>query len=245
MPPHILLLAGSFEARRVAEGLAARGISYDAWLSEAPRGAAPLPQTPHLRRFDTSAQMQAQVSDGGYTALIDASHVFDRSVTVQALAAARALDLPYLRIERPAWDTAQNARWCSAPDTVAANTLIKPDARVFCATGWDSLPDFADFRGEVLMLRQTRRHARTAPFAFVDLVFGDPPFDIEQELALFTDLRVSTLMCRNLGGQASRPKLDAAAALDLDVILIDRPCVPTGIPMVAEIDAALAWVTAL
>lgn len=241
----VLLLAGSFEARRVAEALSARGLVYDAWLNEPPRGAAPMPQIPLLRQFASAEQMQQAIAQGGYGAVLDASHVFDRSVTQMAFAAARRLGLPYLRLERPAWEIAGHARWRQAADVAQANAMIMPGQRVFCATGWDSLPDFAAFAGEKLLLRQTRRHARPAPLPHVELVFGDPPFTAAQEQALFARLRVDVLICRNLGGAASRPKLDAAEALDLEVILVARPEAPEGLPQVAGIDAALAWLGTL
>ena len=241
----ILLLAGSFEARRVAEALTAQGVVYDAWLSEAPRGAAPMPQIPLLRRFDTGTQMRNAIAEGGYTAVLDAGHVFDRTVTHAAYAAAGALNLPYLRLERPAWDANEHPRWRSAANLTEANAMIPAGARVFCATGWASLPAFADFAGARLFLRQTRRHPRPAPYPHVELVFGDPPFSVAQEEALFTRLGIDLLMCRNLGGAASRPKLDAARALDLDVILIDRPPAPEGSAQVTEIDAAISWIAAL
>lgn len=242
---HILLLAGSFEARHLAERLSAQGVQYTAWLSEAPRGAAVMPQVPLLRRFDDSAAMQAAIAEVGFTAVLDASHTFDRSVTHQAVAAARALGLPYLRLERPAWETEGKPRWHLATDLAEANARIGKGRRVFCATGWDSLSEYAGFAGEVLLLRQTRMHDRAAPFPFVELVFGDPPFSARDEQALFERLRVDMLICRNLGGRASRPKLDAAEALDLDVILIDRPVAPEGILRVSGSDAAVDWVAKL
>lgn len=243
--PHILLLAGSFEARHLAERLSAQRVQYTAWLSEAPRGAAVMPQVPLLRRFGDSAAMQDAISEGGFTAVLDASHTFDRSVTHQAVAAACALGLPYLRLERPAWNTMGKPRWHLAANVAEANARIDAGRRVFCATGWDSLSEYAGFAGEVLLLRQTRRHDRAAPYPFVELVFGDPPFSAEDEQALFTELHVDMLICRNLGGRASRPKLDAAEALDLDVILIDRPAAPEGILRVSGSDAAVDWVAKL
>lgn len=243
--PHILLLAGSFEARHLAEQLTARGLRYTAWLSEAPRGSAMMPQVPLLRRFADGDAMHAAIVKGGFTAVMDASHTFDRSVTYQAVAAARLLGLPYLRLERPAWQTEGKARWHSAVDVAAANARIASGARVFCATGWESLPDYAGFAGDVLLLRQTRRHTRAAPYPFVELVFGDPPFTAAEEQALFSSLAVDTLICRNLGGTASRPKLDAADALGLEVILIDRPAAPSGTLSVTDGDAAVEWVQRL
>lgn len=243
--PHILLLAGSFEARRVAEALTARGLSYAAWLSEPPRGDAVMPQTPELRCFDDAQAMQAAMVQGKFTAVLDASHGFDRTITQQATQAAKALGIAYLRLERPVWDVAQNANWLAAADVSLANLMIAAGERVFCATGWDSLVDFTPFSGAVLMLRQTRRHTRPAPYPFVELVFGDPPFNAADEQALFTQLKVDTLICRNLGGAASRPKLDAAAALGLKVILIERPVPPQGLDSVECIDQAMAWIDAL
>lgn len=241
----ILLLAGSFEARSVAQTLSVRGVYYDAWVSEMPRGAAPMPQIPDLHHFTCAEQMQAAIVQGGYSAVLDASHVFDRSVTQMGFDAARKLGLPFLRLERPAWDPAAHPRWCEAVNVAQANAMIAPRARVFCATGWDSLPDYTPFRGDTLLLRQTRRHARPALLPHVELVFGDPPFDAAQEQALFAQLGVDVLVCRNLGGVASRPKLDAAVALDLDVILVARPEAPPGLPRVARIEAAIEWLVQL
>tara|TARA_R110002049_G_scaffold34493_8_gene112504 strand:+ start:339 stop:1160 length:822 start_codon:yes stop_codon:yes gene_type:complete len=241
----ILLLAGSLEARRVAEALSAQAVLYDAWLSEAPRGAALLPQVPQLRRFAQAGDFEQAVHACGYRAVLDAGHGFERAATRHAYLAARTLGLPFLRLERPAWSLADRRHWRRAADAAQACAMIGPGARVFCALGWDSLPDFAEFKGDVLMLRQTRRHARPAPYAFVQMVFGDPPFSVADEQKLFAELQIDTLVCRNIGGHASHSKLDAAAALGLEVIVVDRPAFPAGLPVVDNVQAALDWVAAL
>lgn len=242
---HILLLGGSSEARLLAETLSALEIAYTVWLSEAPRGPAPLPQVPQLRRFPDVAAMQDEMAQGGFTAVLDASHVFDPATTEQGYSAACALGLPYLRIERPAWNINAYPRWKSVPSVSQANTCIGKGARVFCATGWDSLPEYSGFLGDVLMLRQTRRHDRAVSSPYVELVFGDPPFDAASEVALFEKLGVDLLVCRNLGGTGSWPKLEAADVLGLDVILIDRPAVTDGLHVVDRVEAALSWLDAL
>ncbi|UWR23789.1 precorrin-6A/cobalt-precorrin-6A reductase [Sulfitobacter sp. S190] len=240
--PHILLLAGSFEARQVAEALCAAGIAYTPVVSELPRGGQPLPKPPQLRAFDGAQGLGAFVQETGLTAILDASHVFDRTLTQQAFGAARRLNMPYLRLERPAWDDAQ----CTfVPDVRTACAAMTAGARAFCATGWESLPDMARFTGDRIFLRQTRRHDRAAPYPFVSLSFGDPPFDVAHERALFARLRITHLVCRNLGGRASRPKLDAALAMGLAPILIDRPSPPAGLPTVSQVAQAAAWAAAL
>ncbi len=242
---NILLLGGSFEARRAGEALARLKLRHEVIVSEEPRAREPVLYPPTLRRFASAQQMADFMRSARINVVLDASHTFDRCVTEQGFAAAGALGLPYLRLERPAWDTNVHARWHRAANVAAAQLMIGPRARVFCATGWDSLAGYAGFRGEVLMLRQTRRHDRLVPYDFLELVFGDPPFSAAQEEALFRARRVDLLICRNLGGQASRPKLDAALALDIDVILIDRPPAPAGLPVVSDIATALAWLATL
>ncbi len=219
------------------------GAAVRALVSEAPRGPDPMPVPCSLLRFDKTDAVMAEMR--GCDAVIDASHGFDAAMTRVGFAAARAVGLPFLSYVRPAWDIPEGAAWQVAPDVAAAMPLIEAGARVFSATGWASLPECAAFPGARLMVRQTHVHPRRPPFEFVELVFGDPPFTVESETALFAQLQVDTLICRNLGGQASRPKLDAARQLEMKVILIDRPALPEKLEVVHDMDAALDWLAAL
>jgi precorrin-6A/cobalt-precorrin-6A reductase len=40
----------------------------------------------------------------------------------------------------------------------------------------------------------------------------------------------------------TRPKLDAAAALGVAVVMVDRPPLPSGVAVVESVDAAAAWI---
>lgn len=239
----ILLLAGSAEARQIAVALQAQGTSVQAIKSEPPRGPDPMPMP--FEVWEEISQEKLGEAMQGVDAVIDASHGFDGVMTEAGFAAASAQGLPIVTLSRPPWSTAEHPRWRSAQDVATAMALVRPGARVFAATGWASLPDCARFPGSRLLLRQTVRHDRPPPYEFVELVFGDPPFTAESEAALFRDLNVDTLVCRNLGGRASRPKLDAAKALDLDVILIDRPAKPSGMAECTSVEDVLAWVAGL
>ncbi len=65
------------------------------------------------------------------------------------------------------------------------------------------------------------------------------------EIALFERLAVDVLICRTPGGPPSRPKVDAAEALGLTTILIDRPAPPQGALVVRDVGAILDWVAEL
>ncbi len=236
----LMILAGSAEARILGEQARQAGLNLRALVSEPPRGAQPMPFT--LLDFADQEAVIAEMR--GCDAVLDASHGFDGVMSHIGYAAARHLGLPILAYVRPLWPVPANANWESAASVAAAMPLVVPGARVFSATGWASLAECAAFPGALLMLRQTHEHPRQPPYDFVDLIFGDPPFSVDSEIALFRRLRADTLICRNLGGRASRPKLDAAQALGMQVILIDRPPLPQGMPLTDDLDAALAWVAA-
>jgi len=239
----LMILAGSAEARALGVSASQMGFKLRALVSEPPRGTNPMPMPCTLMTFDDVDAVMAQMR--GCDAVLDASHGFDGVMTRVGHEAAKRLGLPFLSYVRLGWTLPTHAPWNTAPDTAAAMPMIAPDARVFSATGWASLPDYAAFPGACLMLRQTHVHPRTPPFDFVDLIFGDPPFTVQSETALFGDLHADTLICRNLGGLASRPKLDAALASNMKVILIDRPVLPPDVTFVDDLDAALAWLTSL
>ncbi len=209
---HILLLAGSAEAREIAVALQEQGRALQVLMSEPPRGTTPMPVPFEVCKVLTSARLEEAMQ--GVVAVVDASHGFDGKMTTVAFGAARYAKVPFVCLSRPVWDVAEHPRWQRAADVASAMALIDPSERVFSATGWASLPDYATFPGAKLMLRQTSQHERPPPFEFVELVFGTPPFSLPQEIALFEERKVDTLIARNLGGLPSRPKLDAAKVLD-------------------------------
>ena len=239
----LLILAGSAEARVIAAKAQDRGAVVTALVSEPPRGPNPMPVPYRLHAFEDITAMEAHMRE--VDAVLDASHGFDEKMSWLGADAARAAGKPFLRYLRPDWPVEGKARWQAVPDVGAAMSLIKPGARVFSAAGWASLPECAEFAGARLFLRQTNRHDRPVPYDFVEPVFGEAPFSVESEIALFKTLQVDTLIARNLGGQASYPKVAAAEALGLNVILISRPALPVGVSEVSDVEATLAWIDAL
>jgi precorrin-6A/cobalt-precorrin-6A reductase len=74
------------------------------------------------------------------------------------------------------------------------------------------------------------------------LVLSRGPYHYDDELALLRDHRIDALVTKNSGGQMTRPKLDAAAALGVAVVMVDRPPLPPGVATVSTVDDAVAWV---
>ncbi|EEB84069.1 precorrin-6A/cobalt-precorrin-6A reductase [Roseobacter sp. GAI101] len=240
---HILLIAGSAEAHEFAAQVAQTSQKLQAILRRAERSFGPLAVPSRIWTPGSLEAMKNFLTDEGITAICDAGHGFDSDVADLAAAAARDLALPYVRVMRPVWTIDPPA--LRAATVAEAAVMIRPGARVFAATGRGTVAEFAPFAGDTLFLRQTSAAARTPLPEFAEPVYGTPPFSIDEEIALFQRLGIDTLICRNVGGLPSRPKLEAAMRLGMRVIVIDRPAPPKKAHVLETADAAVGWITAL
>jgi precorrin-6A/cobalt-precorrin-6A reductase len=73
------------------------------------------------------------------------------------------------------------------------------------------------------------------------VVLDRGPFTVEDELALLRQHAVDVVVTKDSGGSMTAAKLTAARELALPVVLIRRPPLPPGVPTVATVDEALAW----
>ena len=240
----ILLLAGTSEARRLAEELAARGVPALASLAGATREPAPLPLPTRHGGFGGAEGFAGFLESAAIAAVIDATHPFAARITARSCAVCAARGLPLLRLERPGWRPAYGDRWTFVTDEQEAVRLIPPDARIFLATGRQSLPHWAGLEARSVHLRVIDPPDRPLPFPG-GFVQGRPPFDASAEAALFADLRISHLVVKDSGASEARAKLDAARDLGLEVIVLRRPPPPRGLATVRTVEEALAWAVAL
>ncbi|WP_300055527.1 precorrin-6A/cobalt-precorrin-6A reductase [uncultured Roseobacter sp.] len=237
----ILVMAGAREAHGIVVRLRERGRDVIASLPEPERSFDPLPVPtrvgPFAHQMDLNDWMVAQK----VTSVIDASHAFDAELSCMAAMICGARDLRYLRVLRPPWRASRLDTWNSYRSVKRAAQDIPPGARVFSNTGRATLDEFKGFRGRVLFLRQTQPQTEPPPFKFVTYVEGTPPFSQGDEEMLFRELRISRLICRNVGGSASISKLLAARRLGLPVAMIERPAPPPASTVVETMSEALAW----
>jgi precorrin-6A/cobalt-precorrin-6A reductase len=73
------------------------------------------------------------------------------------------------------------------------------------------------------------------------LVLARGPFRVEDEITLMRDERIDILVTKNSGGHATAAKLEAARALGIPVIMVERPKAET-VPALDSVDAVLNWI---
>ena len=77
------------------------------------------------------------------------------------------------------------------------------------------------------------------------LLHSRGPYSYEDEVALMREHRVHVVVTKNSGGEYTRAKLDAAAALYIPIVMVDRPPLPVGVTTVSTVEEAANWVASL
>ena len=224
--------------------IVARGVDVLSSLAGAVRAPLLPPGRVRIGGFGGADGFRACLTAEGVRAVVDATHPFATAITARTAAICAGLTLPCLRLERPAWAAGPEDRWVDLDDAADAAATIPPGARVFLATGRQSVPAFAAaLPGRSLVVRVIDAPDAPLPAPGGAWVVGRPPFTVESETALFSSLRIDWLVSKNAGGSQGRPKLDAARALGLPVAMLARPAPPGG-ASVETVDAAVAWLDA-
>lgn len=237
----LLLLAGTAEARDLAQRLAGRpGLAVTISLAGATRQPRPLPWPTRTGGFGGAAGQEAFLREGGFTHVIDATHPFARAISARTAEVCAALGLPRLLLQRPGWTAGPGDDWRFVADEAEAAALIPDGAAVFLATGRQSLARFAGLAGCTVYLRQIDPPDAPFPLPQGGFVIGRPPFPVDEEVALFRRLGIDWLVVKDSGGEKSRSKLDAARQLRLPVVMLRRPPPPPG-PVAATVEEALGW----
>jgi precorrin-6A/cobalt-precorrin-6A reductase len=235
----VLLLGGTTEARALAEQL-----HPDLDIISSLAGRVPDPALPvgpvRIGGFGGVEGLRTWLLDNDVCAVVDATHPFAATITANAAAACAELDLPYLVLHRPPWDS--EGATVVRSDTEAAEVVAaKGYSRVFLTTGRSGVAAFSHSDAWFLIRVVTAPDAVAVP-ADHELVFSRGPYHYDSERELFHSGGIEVLVTKNSGGALTEAKLDVARDLDVDVIMIERPTLPLGVAVVESVQDALDWV---
>lgn len=161
------------------------------------------------------------------THLIDATHPFAATMSRHAVVAAGQAGVPHIMLTRPAWEAGEGDRWTHVPDIAGAvDALAGEPRRVMLALGRMHVEAFGAQPQHHYLLRFVDAPAEPPALPHHHLVVDRGPFTVEGDVALMRAHAIDLLVAKNAGGGGARAKLDAARALGLPVLLIDRPPLP-------------------
>lgn len=233
------MLGGTGEARALA-GRLHPGVEVISSLA----GRVPDPALPvgpvRVGGFGGREGLRNWLQDNDISAVVDATHPFAATITANAAAACAELALPHLVLARPAWEPVDVTLVASDADA-AEHVAQQGCSRVFLTTGRSGTAAFAGSDAWFLIRAVTPPEPAALPRNH-ELLLSRGPYHYDGERALLEQYRIDVLVTKNSGGAMTRPKLDAAVALGVAVVMIDRPALPAGVASVATVDEAAAWV---
>jgi precorrin-6A/cobalt-precorrin-6A reductase len=219
----VFILGGTRDALGLAALLHTRGIDVTTSLA----GVTSRPQRPIgnivVGGFGGIAGLANAARD--FSLIADATHPFAAQISSNAHAAAARLEIPYVRLERPAWTAGTGDRWIGAASAADAAMALPHGARVLLTIGRKEIWPFvsrADLGGVIRLIE----HPEVPVPGAWSLLQARPPFPLAEEVALMARERISVLVAKNSGGELTRAKLDAARALAIPVAMIERPAKP-------------------
>lgn len=237
----LLLLAGTGEARLVAQRLGAVNYPVIASLAGATRAHADLSVQTRVGGFGGADGFRAYLDAAQITAVLDATHPYAARITDRTQRICAEIGLPYCQLLRPGWTPEPGDDWTEIAREEDAAQHITKGQTVFLGTGRQTLDRFANLEGCRVICRQIDPPTAPFPFEGGEFLIGRPPFPVTREKQLFKDLGIDWLVVKNAGGAASRTKLTAAGDLCIPVLMIARPPMPD-CTRVADVEAALAWI---
>ncbi len=235
----VLLVGGTGEARALAARLHPEIDIVSSLAGRVPDPALPVGPV-RIGGFGGVAGMRNWLADNGITAVVDATQPFAATITDHTAVACRELGVAHLVLRRPPWESGgalQVRSDAEAAEIVAA----KKYSRVFLSTGRSGAAAFGDSDAWFLIRVVTEPDPARLPRNH-QLLLSRGPYRYDDERALLAGHRIEALVTKNSGGEMTRAKLDAAASLDVDVVMIRRPALPPGLAVVESVSAAAEWV---
>lgn len=221
MAEKILILGGTEEAARLADELVAEG--HDVTTSLAGRTRKPYPVAGKVRigGFGGPQGLARYLVEQKFVRLIDATHPFATQISDNAQLAAKRTGIAFENRIRPPWIRQPDDNWLEVASLAQARDTIAPRARVLLALGSQHIALFAGRADVHFIIRMIDPPDLPLPFPDHEIIFARPG-NVAEEIALLQSLRVDQLVCRNSGGTGAYSKIEAARALGLPVVIVNR-----------------------
>ncbi len=240
----LLILGGTTEGSALAHAMAGQA-GIHAILSLAGRTENPKePPIPfRIGGFGGADGLMAFLVEERIDAVIDATHPFAERISANAADAAARTGRPLAVFSRAPWREREGDDWRHVPDLDgAARALGKPARRVFLTSGRLGLSAFRQAPQHHYLVRSIDPPAPQDCPPDCEVILARGPFDGDGETALMRRYGIEVLVSKNSGGAAGAGKLDAARALNIPVVMVDRPQVKRVGTVFTGLGDVLAWI---
>lgn len=178
--------------------------------------------------------------------MVDASHPFAREASINAIAACTKAEIPYLRFERSSTASDEGFIIRVKSFEEAAITASEHKGNILLAIGSNNIKLFIDKihdykeRIYVRILPTSKMVAKCeeAGLTAGNIIAVQGPFSLEMNIAMLKHSNASLLVTKESGSSGGTDeKLEAAARLNIPVIMVERPEIDYGrkVSSIAEV----------
>jgi precorrin-6A/cobalt-precorrin-6A reductase len=237
----LLILGGTGDAHQLAA--AAQQISGLTVISSlAGRTQQPILPIGQVRTggFGGEQGLINYLQDHEIDLVIDATHPFAQQISENVAMAVAALKLPFLVLERSAWQQHPGDQWLSVSNHQAAADLLPSlGQRIFLTIGRQELGFYAHLQDLWFLMRSIDPPELPA-IPPGEMLLAKGPFDLNSEWELLLKYQIQAIVSKNSGGEATYAKILAARELGLPVVMIQRSKTPAG-ERVDNIEQVIEW----
>lgn len=153
--------------------------------------------------------------------LIDATHPYAVDISVNAVTAAKMVEVPCWRYSRPGWDESKYPNWHHYDQWADLAPQIESYRRPFFTIG-ASILQHSDQRPEHQQWVM-RSATKLKSIEGITQIHAIGPFYYEDELTLMQQHKIDALISKDSGCSRVAEKLDAALTLNIPVYVQRRP----------------------
>ncbi|MEU3841114.1 cobalt-precorrin-6A reductase [Streptomyces sp. NPDC028635] len=238
--PHVLILGGTTEARRLAAVLAQRaGVRVTTSLAGRVTRPGAVAGEVRVGGFGGAKGLAGWLREQAVSVVVDATHPFAAGITANAAEAAALTGVPLVVLRRPGWRPVPGDRWHTVGSLdAAARELPRLGRRVFLTTGRVHLAAFAHLTDTHFVVRSVEPPEPPLP-PRLEVILARGPFTVADETAVLREHRIDVLVTKDSGGEATAAKLTAARELGLPVVVVRRPPLPESVTAVPDVAGVL------
>ena len=230
MQTHLLILGGTTEATALAHHIAKTDINAIISYAGRVERIRPQPIEKRIGGFGGSDGLARYIRDNQISHVIDATHPFAAQMSHNAVEACHQTGTPLAALTRPAWVKESGDKWHHVPDingaVQALDRLTQTPRRIMLAIGRMHIDQFTCHPDHFYLLRLVDAPDEAPDFPDYALEVSRGPFTLEADKALLEQHQIDLVISKNAGGKGAYAKIEAARALGLEVIMIDRPALP-------------------
>ena len=235
----LLVLGGTREAARLAELVGAAGHEVTVSLAGRTREPVPVAGTVRTGGFGGADGLAAYLRDHRIERLVDATHPFAGAISANAVRASEIARVPRVALHRPSWLALTGDDWTAVPSLEAAANALPSRCHALLALGRQHLAPFLA-RDDVRFTARMIEAPSPEVAARMEVVRARPSAEWQKEASFLREREITHLVSRNSGGSGAYAKIEAARALGIPVVMIDRPPAPAP-PCVESAQEVIAW----